>query len=107
MIAHLEAALGPHSGKGSVTFLGTEPIDVLRFGPAPDGLIRYATVGMSTHPMSSAGAGTVDPAGPRAELLLSLRARPGSRPSGGAALAGDPGERAGGRGCRDRRRAPA
>ena len=28
--------------------------------------------------MSSAGAGTVDPAGPRAELLLSLRARPGT-----------------------------
>ncbi|HEX4017636.1 MAG TPA: suppressor of fused domain protein [Frankiaceae bacterium] len=78
VIAHLEAAFGPHSGKGSVTFLGTESIDVLRFGPGPDGLIRYATVGMSIHPMSSAGAGTVDPAGPRAELLLSLRARPGS-----------------------------
>ncbi len=78
VISHLEDALGPHSGKGSVTFLGTETIDVLRFGPAPDGLIRYATVGMSVHPMSSAGAGTVDPAGPRAELLLSLRARPGS-----------------------------
>ncbi len=78
VIVHLEAALGPHSGKGSVTFLGTETIDVLRFGPAPDGLISYATVGMSMHPMSSAGVGTVDPAGPRAELLLSLRARPGT-----------------------------
>jgi Suppressor of fused protein (SUFU) len=77
VIAHLEETFGPHSGKGSVTFLGTESIEVLRFGPAPDGLIRYATVGMSTHPMSSAGVGTVDPAGPRAELLLSLRARPG------------------------------
>lgn len=77
-MVHLEAALGPHSGKGTVTFLGTETIDVLRFGPAPDGLIRYATVGMSMHPMSSAGVGTVDPAGPRAELLLSLRARPGA-----------------------------
>ncbi len=78
VIAHLEAALGPHSGKGSVTFLGTQPIDVLRFGPAPDGLMRYATVGMCREPMSSAGAGTIDPAGPRAELLLSLRARPGT-----------------------------
>jgi hypothetical protein len=78
VIAHLEAALGPHSGKGSVTFLGTQAIEVLRFGPAPDGLMRYATVGMSREPMSSAGAGTVDPAGPRAELLMSLRARPGS-----------------------------
>ena len=27
--------------------------------------------------MSSAGAGTLDPAGPRAELVLSMRARPG------------------------------
>ncbi len=78
VIAHLESALGPHSGKGSVTFLGTEQIDVLRFGPGPDGLWRYATVGMSRHAMSSAGVGTLDPAGPRAELLLSLRARPGS-----------------------------
>jgi hypothetical protein len=75
--AHLEAALGPHSGKGSVTFLGTQAIDVLRFGPAPDGLLRYATVGMSREPMTSAGLGTLDPSGPRAELLLSLRARPG------------------------------
>jgi hypothetical protein len=79
VIAHLELALGPHSGKGSVTFLGTESIDVLRFGPAPDGLMRYATVGMSRHPMSSAGAGTLDPAGPRAELILSLRAKPGTQ----------------------------
>ena len=38
VISHLEDAFGPHSGKGSVTFLGTETIDVLRFGPAPDGL---------------------------------------------------------------------
>jgi hypothetical protein len=76
--AHLEAAFGPHSGKGSVTFLGIEPIEVLRFGPAPDRLMRYATVGMSREPMSSAGAGTLDPAGPRVELLISLRARPGT-----------------------------
>ena len=76
--AHLEAALGAHSGKGSVTFLGTQAIDVLRFGPAPDGLLRYATVGMSREPMSSAGMGTIDPAGPRAEVILSLRARPGT-----------------------------
>jgi hypothetical protein len=78
VIAHLESALGPHSGKGSVTFLGSAAIDVFRFGPEPDGLIRYATVGMSREAMSSAGAGTIDPAGPRAELLLSLRSRPGT-----------------------------
>jgi hypothetical protein len=81
LIAHLESALGPHSGKASVTFVGSGAIDVLRFGPEPDGLIRYATVGMSLEAMSSAGAGTLDPAGPRAELLLSLRSesrRPGA-----------------------------
>jgi hypothetical protein len=75
--AHLEAALGAQSGKGSVTFLGTQAIEVLRFGPAPDGLLRYATVGMSRDPMTSAASGVQDPSGPRAELLLSLRARPG------------------------------
>lgn len=82
VIAHLVAAFGPHSGKGSVTFLGAEPIDVLRFGPAPDGLMRYATVGMCREPMSSAGAGTIDPAGPRAELVLSLRVHPGGTHAG-------------------------
>ncbi len=61
-----------------MTFLGVQQIDVLRYGPDPDGLMRYATVGMSREPMSSAGAGTVDPAGPRAELLLSLRSVPGA-----------------------------
>ncbi len=80
--SHLEAALGPSSGRGSVTFLGTRPLDVLRFGPTPDGLMRYASVGMSREAMSSAGVGTLDPAGPRAEVLLSLRVRPGSSHQG-------------------------
>jgi hypothetical protein len=82
VIAHLVDAFGPHSGKGSVTFLGAAPMEVLRFGPAPDGLMRYATVGMCREPMSSAGVGTLDPAGPRAELLLSLRVRPGGTHAG-------------------------
>ena len=33
--AHLLSAFGPVSGRAGVSFLGTERIDVLRFGPAP------------------------------------------------------------------------
>jgi hypothetical protein len=37
----------------SVTFLGTERIEVLRFGPdlADDGVYHYVTLGCSRHPM--------------------------------------------------------
>jgi hypothetical protein len=58
-----------------VTFLGTERIDVLRFGPDATDLVRYATVGMSRAPMTAASAAVADPHGPRAELVLSLRGR--------------------------------
>jgi hypothetical protein len=58
----------------SVTFLGTEPLDVLRFGPDADGVVRYATVGVSRRAMHPPTATVADPLrGPRAELLLSLR----------------------------------
>jgi hypothetical protein len=58
----------------SITFLGVEPIEVLRFGPDRDGVVRYATVGVSRHPMHPPTATVLDPvAGPRAELVLSLR----------------------------------
>jgi hypothetical protein len=72
--AHLRAALGDDSGRASVTFLGTGAIDVLRFGPDSDGTVRYATVGMSAAPMADPLMTVVDTvAGPRAELVLSLR----------------------------------
>ena len=71
--AHLLTVLGQDSGRAGVTFLGTERIDVLRFGPDPDGLVRYATLGMSRAPMSEPTAGAVDESGPRAELLLVVR----------------------------------
>jgi hypothetical protein len=74
--AHLRSALGPDSGRASVTFLGTETVDVLRFGPADDGTVRYATVGMSSAPMVDPAAVVADPvAGPRAELVLSVRGK--------------------------------
>jgi len=71
--AHLVTALGHDSGRAGVSFLGAEPIDVLRFGPDTDGLVRYATVGMSRSPMADPGAAVVAQHGPRAELLLSVR----------------------------------
>ena len=71
--AHLLSALGPDSGRAGVSFLGAEPIDVLRFGPDADGLVRYATVGMSRAPMVDPTAAVMAEQGPRAELLLSVR----------------------------------
>ena len=70
--AHLVAALGHDSGRAGVSFLGTEQIDVLRFGPDAEGLVRYATVGMSRAPMGDPGADVVPADGPRAELVLSV-----------------------------------
>jgi hypothetical protein len=70
--AHLVSVLGHDSGRAGVSFLGTERIDVLRFGPDPHGLVRYATLGMSRTPMGDPGLDVVLADGPRAELLLSV-----------------------------------
>jgi hypothetical protein len=68
-----EAFEGPVAS-ASVTFLGTEPLEVLRFGPDSAGVVRYASVGISRRPMHPPTAAVVDPVrGPRAELVLSLR----------------------------------
>ena len=69
--AQLVSVLGNDSGRASVSFLGTDQIDVLRFGPDVEGLVRYATVGMSRAPMSGSSELTTE--GPRAELVLSVR----------------------------------
>lgn len=71
--ARLRTALGEPDARAAVTFLGTERIEVLRF---LDGdLARYATLGMSAAPMTDPAAALSDPeVGPRAELLLSVRA---------------------------------
>ena len=70
--AHLLSVLGQDSGRAGVSFLGAERIDVLRFGPDPDGLVRYTTLGMSRAPMGDPGALVVLEDGPRAELVLSV-----------------------------------
>ncbi len=60
----------------SVTFLGVETMEVLRFGPR-DGVYHYVTQGCSRHPMTEPSALVADPVrGPRAEVVLSLRDRP-------------------------------
>lgn len=70
--AHLLSVLGQDSGRAGVSFLGAERIDVLRFGPDPEGLVRYVTLGMSRAPMGDPGALVVLEDGPRGELLLSV-----------------------------------
>ncbi|MEV6791036.1 suppressor of fused domain protein [Streptomyces sp. NPDC051320] len=71
--ARLRSALGEPDARAAVTFLGTDRIEVLRF---IDGdIARYATLGMSAHPMADPTAVLADPLrGPRAELVLSVRA---------------------------------
>ncbi|MFJ1899140.1 MULTISPECIES: suppressor of fused domain protein [unclassified Streptomyces] len=71
--ARLRAALGEPDARAAVTFLGTDRIEVLRF---IDGdVVRYATLGMSAQPMADPSDPFPDPVkGPRAELVLSVRA---------------------------------
>jgi hypothetical protein len=79
VLAVVDAALAEHFGqrpiRASVTFVGVPPIEVLRFEPIP-GELMYATLGMSSAAMTPADAAAVTHGGPRAELLLHVRARP-------------------------------
>ncbi|MGW4159574.1 suppressor of fused domain protein [Streptomyces sp. NPDC004788] len=73
--ARLRTALGEPDARAAITFLGTDRIEVLRFVDADAGLVRYATLGMSAQPMADPTAVLADPVkGPRAELVLSVRA---------------------------------
>ncbi len=57
----------------SVTFLGVECIDVLRFGPI-EGVLHYVSLGCARYPMTDPAALAVDPVcGPRAEVVVRLR----------------------------------
>lgn len=72
--AHLRSHFaGIEPDSASVTFLGTETIEVLRFREA-DGLLHYVSLGCSRHPMAEPTLDVVDPLrGPRAEIVLQLR----------------------------------
>ena len=88
--AHLVGLLGKDCGRAGVSFLGAEHIEVLRFGPGPDGLVRYVTLGMSRRPMTKPDLDVVAESGPRAELVLSIRGQQDSVLRSLAVLAASP-----------------
>jgi hypothetical protein len=69
----VEAALVEHFGsqpaRASVSFVGVDPIEILRFEPVP-GERAYVSLGMARHPMTGAGETVRAEHGPRAELVL-------------------------------------
>ena len=72
------AGMDAEPSVASVTFLGVERIDVLRFGPdqrhGREGVFHYVSVGCSRYPMTDAASALADPIrGPRAEITMSLR----------------------------------
>ncbi len=80
--AHLQAhfrqaGIDTEPDVASVTFLGAEPVDVLRYRPADpgvEGIVHYVSLGCSRHPMVDPTAVVVDgQRGPRAEVVLRLR----------------------------------
>ena len=77
VLDQVAAALREHFGqspvRASVTFVGVDPIQVLRFEPIP-GEWAYLSLGMSRHPMTAGAETIVSADGPRAELMLHVRA---------------------------------
>lgn len=73
VLATVEAALldrfGPQPARASVSFLGVERVEVLRWRSGV--VAQLATLGASRHPMSGGESMHVDPVrGPRAEVLV-------------------------------------
>jgi hypothetical protein len=75
--AHLDAHFDQaEPDVASVTFLGAEPLDVLRYRADANKLVHYVSLGCSRHPMVDPAAVVADPdRGPRAEVVLRLRDR--------------------------------
>lgn len=72
LTTHLSTPGAPDPESASVTFLGLEPVEVLRFRGGD--LLHYATLGCSRHPMGDPADMIADPnRGPRAELVLGMR----------------------------------
>jgi hypothetical protein len=74
---HLEEFFGSEAPQkpdvASVTFLGVERMDVLRF--LRGDVYSYVSLGCSRHPMTDPSAAVADPVrGPRAEMVMRLRA---------------------------------
>lgn len=61
-------------GEASITFLGADRIDVLRFGPDGVGVNHFVSLGCSRYPMTDPTDLVADGVrGPRAEVVVSLR----------------------------------
>ena len=70
----VRAGITAEPDAASVTFLGTERIDVLRFGPDGGGVYHYVSLGCSRHPMFDPTEMVSDALrGPRAEVVVALR----------------------------------
>jgi hypothetical protein len=76
VLGAVEAALVTHFAqapqRASVSFVGVEPIEVLRFEPIPDER-AFVSLGMARVPMTGAAETQQRTDGPRAELVLHLR----------------------------------
>jgi suppressor of fused protein SUFU len=76
VLAAVDALLQEHFGqapvRASVSFVGVEPVEVLRFEPIP-GERAYVSLGMARRPMTGAGEIVQQAHGPRAELMLHVR----------------------------------
>jgi hypothetical protein len=76
VLGELDRAFADHFGqppaRASLSFLGVEPIEVLRFEPIP-GELAYLSLGMARRPMTAAEEFVVGSNGPRAELMLHVR----------------------------------
>lgn len=72
----VDAALREHfhhdPERASVSFVGVDPIEVLRFEPVP-GEHAYVSLGTSRHPMTAADSDIRSEHGPRAELMVQVR----------------------------------
>lgn len=58
--------------RAAVSFVGVEPVEILRFDAGPEST-WYISLGMSRRPMASADADLVESTGNRAELLMEVR----------------------------------
>jgi hypothetical protein len=71
-----EAGINAEPDIASVTFVGAEPIEVLRFHPGDSGsrgVVHYVSLGCARHPMVDSATLIADPLrGPRAEVVLRL-----------------------------------
>ena len=64
----LENAFGSKPSRASISFVGVEPIEVLRFRSGDT--TSHITLGMARRPMTGAEEATIAADGPRAELIV-------------------------------------